>query len=98
MRSAPVSVAARLRRQRMPLREIRAVLTADDPRIVRRHLELHRERLEERLAEQRALLDSLERTLSRGSVARPAGAADPWRRPPTGVGEPERLRVRSPSP
>jgi DNA-binding transcriptional MerR regulator len=66
MRSAPVSVAARLRRQRMPLREIRAVLTADDPRIVRRHLELHRERLEERLAEQRALLDSLERTLSRG--------------------------------
>jgi DNA-binding transcriptional MerR regulator len=52
-----------LRRQRMPLPEIRAVLSADDPRIVRRHLELHRERLEEWVAEQRSVLASLQRSL-----------------------------------
>jgi DNA-binding transcriptional MerR regulator len=64
MRSANVWAAATLRHQRMPLQEIRAILSADDPAIVRRHLELHRERLEERIAEQRALLASLERALS----------------------------------
>jgi hypothetical protein len=53
-----------LRRQRMPLPEIRAVLSADDPRIVRRHLELHRERLEEWVAEQRSVLASLQRSLT----------------------------------
>ena len=53
-----------LRRQRMPLPEIRALLSADDPIIVGRHLELHRERLEERLFEQTALLASIGSTLS----------------------------------
>jgi hypothetical protein len=36
-----------LRRQGMPLAEIRAVLTTDDRAVVRRYLELHSERLDE---------------------------------------------------
>src|SRR5687768_8379601 len=40
-----------LRRQGMPSREIRAILEANDPLVVRRLLELHRERLEEWLEE-----------------------------------------------
>jgi hypothetical protein len=48
----------------MPPEEIRAVLSADDPEIVRRFLELHRERLEEEVAEQRRTLAWLERSLT----------------------------------
>jgi hypothetical protein len=48
----------------MPPEEIRAVLAAEDPVIVRRHLELHRERLEEGLAEERRTLSALERLLT----------------------------------
>jgi DNA-binding transcriptional MerR regulator len=48
-----------LRRNRMPMAEIRAVLGAEDPEIVRRYLELHRERLEEQLALHRRELDAL---------------------------------------
>lgn len=48
----------------MPSEEIRAVLSAEDPEIVRRYLELHRERLEEQADEQRRTLDSLERSLT----------------------------------
>ena len=66
MMDTRVRAVMTLRRQRMPLPEIRAVLSAEDPAVVRRHLELHRERLEERLAEQRALLASLERALTGG--------------------------------
>ena len=60
------AVAARriLRRQRMPSREIRAVLAANDPLPVRRLLELHRERLEEWLEEQQRLVTSIERSLA----------------------------------
>jgi hypothetical protein len=47
----------------MPAEEIRAVLSADDPATVRRFLELHRERLEEGVAEHRRRLASLERCL-----------------------------------
>jgi hypothetical protein len=48
--------------QAMPTEEIGAILSSDDPVVVRRYLELHRERLEERLADQQyslALLESL---------------------------------------
>jgi hypothetical protein len=48
-----------LRRNQMPRGEIRAVLGTDDPKIVRRYLELHRERLEEQLAAHRRELDAL---------------------------------------
>jgi hypothetical protein len=52
----------------MPCGEIHAVLTADDPELVRRYLELHLERLEERLSDQRRTLAALEQIL--GTAAR----------------------------
>jgi DNA-binding transcriptional MerR regulator len=61
-----------LRGQGMPRHEIRRVLAAEDPLVVRRLLELHEERLGEWLAEQRRLLAHLERSL--------AGAPGPARR------------------
>jgi len=54
-----IRAAGTLRRAEMPRAEIRAVLAADDPEIVRRYLELHRERLEERMAAHRRELDVL---------------------------------------
>ena len=49
--------------QGMPEDEIRSILAARDPRTVRRHLELHRERLMERAAEERAAVDRVEHAL-----------------------------------
>jgi hypothetical protein len=48
----------------MPPEEIRAVLATDDPIILRRFLELHRERLGEWLEEQWRLIESIERSLA----------------------------------
>jgi hypothetical protein len=53
-----------LRRQGMPPQEIRAVLAADEPLVVRRLLELHRERLGEWLEQQRSVVESIERFLA----------------------------------
>jgi DNA-binding transcriptional MerR regulator len=53
-----------LRGQGMPSREIRALLAANDPLVVRRFLELHRERLGEWLEEQQRLVTSIERSLA----------------------------------
>jgi hypothetical protein len=61
---ARIRVAATLRRTRMPRGEICAVLAAHDPEIVRRYLELHRERLEEQLDERRRVLATLARSLT----------------------------------
>jgi len=60
--------------QAMPSEEIAAILSSDDPVVVRRYLELHRERLEEGLADQRYRLALLEpllvaRTLRPGGVS-----------------------------
>lgn len=68
-----------LRRQGMPSREIRAVVAADDPLVVRRLLELHRERLEEWLEEQRRLVATIERSLAveRGAVPSRVGLSAP---------------------
>ena len=52
-----------LRDQGMPPDELRAVLTADRE-LVRRHLELHLERLEERLVTQRRRVAAIERVLA----------------------------------
>ncbi|HEX9257638.1 MAG TPA: hypothetical protein VF907_05260 [Actinomycetota bacterium] len=52
-----------LREQGMPAAELQSILRSDDPVIVRRYLELHRERLEERLAEQVRTLERLEQQL-----------------------------------
>jgi hypothetical protein len=52
-----------LREQGMPAAELQSILRSDDPVIVRRYLELHRERLEERLAEQVRTLEWFEQQL-----------------------------------
>jgi hypothetical protein len=67
----------------MPTEEIRAVLSAEDPEIVHRYLELHRERLEERVAEQRRALESVEQILTRAIVEHrsssdPTSRVLPW--------------------
>jgi hypothetical protein len=49
----------------MPPREIRIVLEADDPVVLQRYLELHRERLEERLAVQIRALEAINRKVTR---------------------------------
>lgn len=66
-----------LRRQGMPSREIRAVLAANDPLVVRRLLELHRERLEEWLEVQQRLLANIEGRRSDGD--RRGAPDDPYR-------------------
>ncbi len=60
--------ARTLRDQGMPLEEIRAVLATPDPEIVRRSLSLHRERMEERLADQQRTLSSIERFLTEATL------------------------------
>jgi DNA-binding transcriptional MerR regulator len=56
--------AETLRRQYMPAGEIREVLTTRDHVTVHRHLELHRERLQEQLAEQQKTIVAIERFLT----------------------------------
>jgi hypothetical protein len=48
----------------MPQHEIRAVVTAEDPEVARRYLELHGERLEEELADRRRTLATVIRLLA----------------------------------
>ena len=58
------SEAARtLRLEGMPEHEIQTVLRSRDPRVVRRIIALHTERLEERLLERRGELRRVERHL-----------------------------------
>jgi hypothetical protein len=62
--SGPVAYAiSALEGQAMPSEEIAAMVRAHDPELVRRYFELHRERLEERLADQQRTIDLLERLL-----------------------------------
>jgi hypothetical protein len=61
--------ARALRHSEMPPEEIGAVLGADSPEPVRRYMELHRERLEERLAHQLRALTGLERLLVQAILA-----------------------------
>ena len=70
----PVGEAeATLVEQGMPADEIRAVLGAHDPLIVRRYLEHYRERLIERLDDQRLAVDRVERRLI-GAVVQRCGS------------------------
>ncbi len=69
--SAPVTWAERvLESQQMPSEEITAILATDDPEVVRRYLELHRERLRERLVDQFRALGVLEALLAQRDVTR----------------------------
>ena len=72
MRAALETFAATLVEQGMPVHEVRSILEADDPTTVRHQLELHRERLAERLDEQRRTVDRLERLLVEGAGDRRA--------------------------
>jgi hypothetical protein len=54
----------------MPPDEVQAIVAADQPAIVHRHIELHGERLAERLADQLQALARLERILSRAILER----------------------------
>jgi hypothetical protein len=56
--------------QGMPAEEIDAILGADDAEVVRRHLELHEERLEERFADQRRTIGQLMQLITPASRAR----------------------------
>jgi len=67
-RDAIAWAARALRCYEMPPDEISAVLGADNPELVRRYMELHRERLEERLADQLRALIGLERLLVQGDL------------------------------
>ena len=74
MRAAPEaveSVGGALLEQGMPVEEVRSILDADDPAVVRRHLELHRERLAERLEERLRTVDRMERLLLERTEAHP---------------------------
>ena len=73
MTVSALRAATTLGLQRMPLDEIRAVLTADDPEIARRYLERHQERLAERYAEERRAVARLARAI--GSRHRPCEPA-----------------------
>ncbi len=57
----------------MPSEEIGLILQADDPELVRHHLELHLERLQERLADQRGTVAMLEALLVERSIAAARG-------------------------
>jgi DNA-binding transcriptional MerR regulator len=63
-RRSALRAAHLLRRQQMPLAEIRAILTAHDPLTVHRYLELHQERLDERWTMQRRALSAIESELA----------------------------------
>jgi hypothetical protein len=64
MDSRVVWAAEVLRAQRMPAAEIGAVLEANDAEEIRRRLELHGERLQERLVDQLRTLARVERLLT----------------------------------
>ena len=64
MDSGALWAAEVLRAQRMPATEIGAVLGADDAEEIRRRLELHAERLQERLLDQLRTLARVERLLA----------------------------------
>ena len=72
-----------LRDQEMPPDELRVVLTTADRDLVRRHLELHLERLEELLITQRRSVAAVERILAEAPqrpraamrLASPAGSS-----------------------
>jgi hypothetical protein len=65
-----------LRRCEMPPDEVSAVLGARDPELVRRFMELHRERLEEGLVDRLQTLAGLERFLVQAALVGRRDGAD----------------------
>lgn len=58
------SATRTLREQGMPPEEVETVLHVEDPQVLRRYMELHGERLDERLAAERRALAWVERSLA----------------------------------
>jgi hypothetical protein len=84
----PISAAHELQRLGMPSMEIHTVLFTDDPDAVRRLMELHRERLQERLYDDVARVRYIEASLrglisarTRARNARKLVAGDETREP-----------------
>jgi DNA-binding transcriptional MerR regulator len=70
-RSDPIASAVRtLREQGMPSSEITTVLEVEEPSDLRRYMELHAERLAERLAAERRALAEIERFLAMSIMER----------------------------
>lgn len=69
------SATRRLREQGMPPEEIDAVLAVEEPQVLRSYMELHRERLDERLAAERRALAAHERFLALAILERIERAA-----------------------
>jgi hypothetical protein len=90
--TARANAGAALLEQGMPDEEVLVVLSSRDPGMVRRHLELHRERVIERQADERNAVDVVERILvSRidpDTLPRAGGSTiEPWAEPPSRSGE-----------
>jgi hypothetical protein len=71
-----------LREQKMTREELRIVLTSADGDLVRRHLALHLERLDERLVSQRQSVETVSRILAESPDRREGHCglrSDPWR-------------------
>ena len=69
----------------MPATKVHSILVTDDPEIIRRQMELHRERLEERLMDQRLVVGHIKVLLTevahqREIVALGFGGSGPQRR------------------
>lgn len=80
--SSSAWIARALRDQGMPEAEVRSLLSATDPAVVRRYLELHVERLQERLQEERDLVAAwtpvlVEAADRRGRARAPLGLSRP---------------------
>jgi hypothetical protein len=73
----PIASATRTRAdQGMPPEEVEAVLVVEEPEVLRRYMELHREQLEERLAAEWRALAGVERSLALAILERTDHAAD----------------------
>jgi hypothetical protein len=71
-----------LRAHGMAQGEVHSLLATDDPRLIRRHLDLHRERLEERFADHRELMNSIEGLLLEAAGLETGIGRDRSSRPP----------------
>jgi hypothetical protein len=82
----PAWAALLLRDLGMPRDEIHTVVATDDPELVRRYLELHGERLEERLAADLRTLGWIERSMTTTAISGGRAMSSEPRSRPYGLG------------
>ena len=78
----------------MPPEEIQALVAAGDPVVVHRYIELHAERLAERLADQLQALVGVERTLTNTTLGHGPASRGPLPRPEMASRAPDATRTR----